>query len=220
MKKSLILAACIAASVASIADVSAGNLWSINNTPGNFLYLRSGPQAFFVGTVYAGQGFYQQSYSNSGANYLGGWAGGSNCVWMDDNRDKITPAGTSTSTICAGLTPSGIGILSRQYLTDHFAAVSNDYIPGRVFIPDVDYGTPVKLRSATGICGNFDSGKPGISGFRNCANFTLPAGTSVSWRWISKDGLAAAVHVGSSWVFIYAPAIETPLIFADGKSYF
>lgn len=223
MKKSLILAASIAASIASIAsmaDASAGNLWTMNNTPGNYQLLRSNPQGFFVGTIYAGQGFYQETYSTSGSNYLGGWAGGANCVWTNDNRSRLTLTSTSTYSVCAGLTPPVPGIGSRRYLTDHFAAVSNDYIPGTVFIPGITDGTFVKLKSATGFCGNFDNGKPGISGFRDCGGTPLPAGTTVYWRWISKDGLAAAVRIGSYWGFIYAPAIETPLIFADGKSYF
>ena len=213
MKKIIVLASWLVSGLLLMSPAWAGNR-TVNAAS---LYVRANSGGFFIGTLYNGEGFYSQqdipswSYGFAGGGYNG-------CGWV---QSGYTKAGGNTPAECPGPGFNGTGNASRQYLTDHYARYSNDYIPGHnPALPLADQGTSthVKVGVTTTAYGNYRSGSFGH------AYGAIDSSFPMAWRWVSSDGQAVAVDLNPSdpnnslWVFVPRSALPDYLPFTDGVS--
>src|SRR5690349_1863586 len=106
------------------------------------VYVRSNPNGFMVGTLYADDSF---RWKQTNSSDFWGRAGGTAqlCGWVPSAY--LTPGG-SANVVCGGSGSTATGIGSRQYLLATYAKCVNDYVPGAFFV-DSSSGSRVHIVS-------------------------------------------------------------------------
>lgn len=167
---------------------------------------------FVIGNIYEGAHTWP-TQSHESARW--GRAGGNcnKCGWVYNSVMNASGTGTAT---CSGSGRTDFGLPVRQGMVAAYAKTLNDYRPGTFFEAGVDDGNFVRVTANVHYYGNYDG-----TTFRDQLTTTsVPAGTAVYWRWVSKNGEAALVRTGGSqWIFIRRDKLPASLPYSNGNSY-
>jgi hypothetical protein len=173
------------------------------------VYIRSNPNGFMIGTLYANDSF-RWTHTNGGDFW--GRCGGTaqKCAWVP--ATYLTPGGTA-NIVCSGSGSTATGIGSRQHLLATHAKCVNDYVPG-VFFIDSSSGSRVHIVSGltAHLYGNYD----GTSFHHQITSVALDSSAVLDWRWISDSGEAVVVKLQNGpWAFMRRDKLPTTLRYKD-----
>jgi hypothetical protein len=199
--------------VLSMSAVQAGAQtyqWKVKSSV-NDVYIRSNPNGFMVGTLYANDSF---RWKQTNGAYFWGRCGGTaqKCAWV--GSEWLTPGG-SANIVCSGSGSTATGIGSRQHLLATYAKCVNDYVPG-VFFIDSSSGSRVHIVEGltAHLYGNYD----GTSFHHQITSTSLDSSAVLDWRWISDSGEAVVVKLQDGpWAFMRRDKLPTQLRYKDGN---
>jgi len=182
--------------------------WKVKSTVSD-VYVRSNPNGFMVGTLYANDSF-RWKHTN-GSDFWGRCGGtAQKCAWVPS--EYMTPGG-SANVVCSGSGSTATGVGSRQHLLATYAKCVNDYVPG-VFFIDSSSGSRVHISAGltAHLYGNYD----GNSFHHQITSTALDSGAVLDWRWISDSGEAVVVKLQNGpWAFMRRDKLPTQLRYKD-----
>lgn len=151
------------------------------------VYLRSYPQSWFIGTLYAGSTFDVQG-AQSGYSWGYAYGNFTGCAWVLSSSLRVG-SGPANAPDCG--TPRRLPLDDSAHTPAEGIDTNGDGVPDRLTAPYT-----IVCQSA-GLYGNYRSG-------HRDHKYDLPAGTPVGWRWTTGDGRSAAVRydAGDTWAFV------------------
>ena len=185
--------------------------WKVKSSVSD-VYVRSNPNGFMIGTLYANDSFRWKQ--TNGGDFWGRCGGTAQmCGWVPS--EYFTPGG-SADVVCGGSGSTATGTGSRQYLLANYAKCVNDYVPG-VFFIDSSSGNRVHIPAGltAHLYGNYD----GSSFHHQITTTALDSTAKLDWRWVSDSGEAVVVKLENGpWAFMRRDKLPNSLPYKDGNS--
>lgn len=182
------------------------------------VYTRLAPDAFITGTLYAGDRFSRQQ--NTSANDWWGRCGGSAqlCGWVNSTSESgasLFISGGLQILFCSGSGYTQKGIELRRHLIATTGYCVNDYVPGKMYIPEVETGERVFMK--TGLNG-YLHGNHVLNIFSHpYTNLgLLTSNNELDWRYVTLDRNAMMMKLkGGPWGFMKRNLFPDQLPYRD-----